>query len=572
MFRGGSYRTGSGRWDRTSTCSSPSTPVAARTPSRGCSRSGRTRSAGFGREASSPGSTTGPAHRFASARSSWPSSKRRWLRRALPAVSSIRPSGTSSSAWGTTARSRRSRAAPRSTVRPKGGGAWRRIAVDGSAGTITLPAGGGLDLGGIAKGMAVDASLDLLSALGADAALVSAGGDLAVRGLPPGRRAWPVLVGNDPTARSSHSSGVRSRRPVRLGAAGSRARSSGTTSSTPDGRARRGSGLTQVTVAGGTCRAAEVGATAAFVAGRRSGRWCSLGSGWPECSSRTPAGVPSGAGPGPGSSTPHDQLERRHLGYGAGRWAISYVLLTPAVSLGLVLRNRWQSTRWPRLVTNELHGYVSLLALAFIAVHVVAVAVDPFTQFGLGRSRADRDPLPPPLDGPRHRLAVPPPRRMGQRAVCVAGSGTRSGGVHVLAFAVYSAATLHGLGTGSDTRTIWEAPSTRRASHSSARYLPQASRAGGARRRRGPLVAGAAASSLATVPAWTMVGPLAPGVESLRAGGRRPVVPRRVLASAGHRHTLSRGAVATVRGRPTAFTARLPRSPDRAAHRQARDG
>ena len=55
---------------------------------------------------------------------------------------------------------------------------------------------------------------------------------------------------------------------------------------------------------------------------------------------------------------------------------ISYLLLTTAVSLGLVLRNRWQSTRWPRLVTNELHGYVSLLALVFIAVHVVAVAID----------------------------------------------------------------------------------------------------------------------------------------------------------------------------------------------------
>ena len=62
---------------------------------------------------------------------------------------------------------------------------------------------------------------------------------------------------------------------------------------------------------------------------------------------------------------------------------ISYVLLTTAVCLGLVLRNHWQSTRWPRLVTNELHGYVSLLALVFIAVHVMAVAVDPFTHFGL---------------------------------------------------------------------------------------------------------------------------------------------------------------------------------------------
>ena len=55
-------RTGSGRWGRTSTCSFPKrrTRDATRTPSRRCSRSGRTRSAGSGPEASSPGSTIGP--------------------------------------------------------------------------------------------------------------------------------------------------------------------------------------------------------------------------------------------------------------------------------------------------------------------------------------------------------------------------------------------------------------------------------------------------------------------------------------------------------------------------------
>ena len=74
MFPAGSYRTVSGRWDRTSTCSfRRGGRVTARTPSRRCSRSGRTRSAGSGPEASSPGSTIGPAHRFASARYSWPS-------------------------------------------------------------------------------------------------------------------------------------------------------------------------------------------------------------------------------------------------------------------------------------------------------------------------------------------------------------------------------------------------------------------------------------------------------------------------------------------------------------------
>ena len=36
-----------------------------------------------------------------------------------------------------------------------------------------------------------------------------------------------------------------------------------------------------------------------------------------------------------------------------------------AVIAGLVLRNRWQSDRWPRLITTELHGFLSLLGLSF---------------------------------------------------------------------------------------------------------------------------------------------------------------------------------------------------------------
>jgi len=161
--------------------------------------------------------------------------------------------------------------APMSTVRPKGGGAWRRIAVEGSAGTITLPAGGGLDVGGIAKGMAVDASLDLLSALGADAALVSAGGDLAVRGLPHGRRAWPVLVGDDvdgpvvPLVRGALATSGTARRRWKQGGVERHHLVDPETGEPAAG------GLSRVTAAGGTCRAAEVGATAAFVAGRRLG-------------------------------------------------------------------------------------------------------------------------------------------------------------------------------------------------------------------------------------------------------------------------------------------------------------
>jgi thiamine biosynthesis lipoprotein len=59
---------------------------------------------------------------------------------------------------------------------------------------VTLPAGIKLDFGGIAKGMAVDAALEQLRQKGISPALVNAGGDLAVLGLPPAAEEWPIAV------------------------------------------------------------------------------------------------------------------------------------------------------------------------------------------------------------------------------------------------------------------------------------------------------------------------------------------------------------------------------------------
>jgi len=74
------------------------------------------------------------------------------------------------------------------------GGRWRGIKVDPIRRHVTLPAGIKLDFGGIAKGMAVDAALERLRQSGAGQAMVNAGGDLAVLGLPPAADQWPVAV------------------------------------------------------------------------------------------------------------------------------------------------------------------------------------------------------------------------------------------------------------------------------------------------------------------------------------------------------------------------------------------
>ncbi|MEP6892404.1 MAG: hypothetical protein ABI927_01375 [Gaiellaceae bacterium] len=93
----------------------------------------------------------------------------------------------------------------------------------------------------------------------------------------------------------------------------------------------------------------------------------------------------------------------------AGGFA-AYVLLTLAATAGLILRNRWQSERWPRLITNEVHGYLSLLGLVFIGVHVAALTVDPSRASGSGDRVAVRLPLSSLVDGSRERLPLSPTR------------------------------------------------------------------------------------------------------------------------------------------------------------------
>jgi thiamine biosynthesis lipoprotein len=63
-----------------------------------------------------------------------------------------------------------------------------------------------LDLGGIAKGYAVDEALRTLRGLGISQALVEGGGDVGVSDAPPGRKGWrfelaPLDITNAPPAR-----------------------------------------------------------------------------------------------------------------------------------------------------------------------------------------------------------------------------------------------------------------------------------------------------------------------------------------------------------------------------------
>jgi FAD:protein FMN transferase len=154
---------------------------------------------------------------------------------------------------------------------PSSGGAWRSIEVDRPQHSVTLPEGVGLDFGGIAKGMAVDAALDRVVALGAPQAAVEAGGDLRVHGSPPGQAGWTVAIqlcsGFETITLSEGAlatSSVARRRWLLGGTPRHHLLDPRSGESTDNG-------LWSVTVAAPRCAQADVAAKAAFILGPRHG-------------------------------------------------------------------------------------------------------------------------------------------------------------------------------------------------------------------------------------------------------------------------------------------------------------
>jgi predicted ferric reductase len=65
-----------------------------------------------------------------------------------------------------------------------------------------------------------------------------------------------------------------------------------------------------------------------------------------------------------------------------GAGAVSLVLLSAVVVLGVLSALRFESASWPRFLTTGLHRNIALTAVVFLALHIVTAVVDPFTHLG----------------------------------------------------------------------------------------------------------------------------------------------------------------------------------------------
>ena len=62
---------------------------------------------------------------------------------------------------------------------------------------------------------------------------------------------------------------------------------------------------------------------------------------------------------------------------------VSLILLTAALVLGILSTGRVHSRRWPRFVVDGIHRSSSLLAVAFLTVHVLTAVLDSFAPISL---------------------------------------------------------------------------------------------------------------------------------------------------------------------------------------------
>jgi sulfoxide reductase heme-binding subunit YedZ len=139
-----------------------------------------------------------------------------------------------------------------------------------------------------------------------------------------------------------------------------------------------------------------------------------------------------------------------------GTGVVALLLLTASVVLGTLSSARWRSKRAPRFLVGGLHRNLTLLAVVFVAVHVVTTVLDGFAPI-----RA--------LDGLLPFLSPYRPIWLGLGAVAfdlllalVITSLVRVQlglrvwrAVHWLAYASWPVAVVHAFGTGSDARYGW---------------------------------------------------------------------------------------------------------------------
>jgi methionine sulfoxide reductase heme-binding subunit len=139
-----------------------------------------------------------------------------------------------------------------------------------------------------------------------------------------------------------------------------------------------------------------------------------------------------------------------------GSGAVSLLLLSATLVLGIVDVTRWRARSLPRFVIDALHRNVALLAVAFVGVHVFTTLIDRFVSIGVVDAVVPFAGSYKPLwlglgaIGFDLLLALIATSLLRQRFGYRAWRAT-----HWLAYACWPVAMLHAIGMGTDASQPW---------------------------------------------------------------------------------------------------------------------
>lgn len=135
---------------------------------------------------------------------------------------------------------------------------------------------------------------------------------------------------------------------------------------------------------------------------------------------------------------------------------VAYALITGGVLLGVLLGGRARLQRWPAFAVADIHRFVGLLAGTFVALHVLTVWADAMVHFSLVQ-------LLVPFTSGYRPFWVGLGTVAAELLVAVALTNVLRKRIgfarwkrwHYLSFALWLAATAHGIGAGTDANEQW---------------------------------------------------------------------------------------------------------------------
>ena len=139
-----------------------------------------------------------------------------------------------------------------------------------------------------------------------------------------------------------------------------------------------------------------------------------------------------------------------------GAGVAAYLILTVVVTLGMTMASRRPLQRWPKFALEDVHRFGGLLVGSFVVIHVLTIALDAYLPFSIAAIAvpfvASYRTLYTALGivAAELLLALAVTNRYRDRLPY-----TFWRRAHYLNLAVWAAATVHGLGSGTDRSTPW---------------------------------------------------------------------------------------------------------------------